>query len=130
MVEKRKKKEEEKKRREEEINNINFKKKGKLLLHINNNNSTGNIFNKRITNMNLAINQATENIRKKRILLNKLTEIDENQKADDIFLKHGKVVSPDKKIQIHNLEKEINMLEKIKARQLIYPEGTIIKDNK
>ena len=122
MIEKRKE-EEEKKRIESEN-----KKNGKLTIDINN--SDGNLLNKNI-NLTKAINEATENIKKKKRLLNKLMEIDENQKEDDIFLKHGIILSPDKKNKIENLENDIHLLEKIKASgQLIYPEGTIIKDNR
>ena len=121
MIEKRK--EEEKKRIETEN-----KKNEKLKIDINN--SDGNLLNKNI-NLAKAINEASENIKKKKRLLNKLMEIDENQKEDDIFLKHGIILSPDKKNKIENLENDIHLLEKIKASgQLIYPEGTIIKDNR
>ena len=120
LSEKSKKKKEEEKKKE-------MKKK---LNETTNNNSAGNIINKNL-NMNNIFTEASENIKKKKMLINKLTEIDENQKIDDIFIKHGRVIFPEKKIQIKNLENDINKLEKIKSiQQLIYPEGTIIKDSK
>ena len=100
MIEKRK--EEEKKRIETEN-----KKNEKLKIDINN--SDGNVLNKNI-NLAKAINEASENIKKKKRLLNKLMEIDENQKEDDIFLKHGIILSPDKKNKIENLENDIHLL--------------------
>ena len=120
ISEKRKKKEEEKKKLEN--------KKNKLSLETNNN-SAGNIIRKK--NINNTVSQATENIKKKKDLINKLTEIRDNEKSDDIFKKHGRVIFPEKKIKIQHLENDINKLEKIKSiEQLIYPEGTIIKDSK
>ena len=74
------------------------------------------------SNLTYALSQATKNYKRKGLTL---TEYDDK---DDLINKYKKILADEKEME--NL-KNVKIFEKIKAiKQLIYPEGTIIKDSR